>query len=155
MVSPRVMRTMAAPVLSHLDPDLMAMMDELRGRLAAAFRAPAGSFCFAVSGTGTSAMETAVANLVGDGTRVLSLVGGYFADRIAGMSERYGGAVTRLPYEWGSAVDPDAVRRALKDDARRRRHRRARRDVDGRAEPGGSRSPPSRASTARSRSSTR
>ena len=98
MVAPRVMRTMAAPVLSHLDPDLMAMMDELRGRLDAAFKAPAGSFSFAVSGTGTSAMETAVANLVGDGTRVLALVGGYFADRIAGMSERYGGAVTRLPY---------------------------------------------------------
>ena len=39
MVSPRVMRTMAAPVLSHLDPDLMAMMDELRGRLDAAFKA--------------------------------------------------------------------------------------------------------------------
>ncbi len=115
MVSPRVMRAMAAPVLSHLDPDLLAMMDELRGQLAAAFRAPAGSFCFAVSGTGTSAMETAVANLVGDGTRVLSVVGGYFADRIAGMSERYGGLVTRLPYEWGRAVDPDSVRRALKD----------------------------------------
>ena len=114
MVSPRVMRTMAAPVLSHLDPDLMAMMDELRGRLTAAFRAPEGSFSFAVSGTGTSAMETAVANLVGEGTRVLSIVGGYFADRLAGMSERYGGTVTRLSYEWGRAVDPDAVRRALK-----------------------------------------
>lgn len=113
LVSPRVMRTMAAPVLSHLDPDLMAMMDELRGRLQGVFRAPDGSFCFAASGTGTSAMETAVANLVGPGTRVLSLVGGYFADRIALMSERYGGAVTRLNYEWGRAVDPDAVRKAL------------------------------------------
>ena len=60
-----------------------------------------------MSGTGTSAMETAVANLVGDGTRVLALVGGYFADRIAGMSQRYGGMVTRLPYEWGRAVDPE------------------------------------------------
>jgi alanine-glyoxylate transaminase/serine-glyoxylate transaminase/serine-pyruvate transaminase len=68
-----------------------------------------------VSGTGTSAMETAVANLVGDGTRVLSIVGGYFADRLAGMSERYGGSVTRLAYEWGRAVDPDAVRRALRE----------------------------------------
>jgi len=115
MVSPRVMRTMAAPVLSHLDPDLMAMMDELRGRLTAAFRAPEGAFSFAVSGTGTSAMETAVANLVGEGTRVLSLVGGYFAERLAGMSERYGGAVTRLSYEWGRAVDPEAVGRALKE----------------------------------------
>jgi alanine-glyoxylate transaminase / serine-glyoxylate transaminase / serine-pyruvate transaminase len=59
-------------------------------------------------------METAVANLVGDGTRVLSIVGGYFADRIAGISQRYGGQVTRLEHEWGRAVDPDAVGRALK-----------------------------------------
>jgi alanine-glyoxylate transaminase/serine-glyoxylate transaminase/serine-pyruvate transaminase len=115
MVSPRVMRTMAAPVLSHLDPDLMAMMDELRGRLKETFRAPEGSFCLAVSGTGTSAMETAVANLVGDGTRVLSLVGGYFADRIAGMCQRYGGQVVRLEYEWGRSVDPDAVRMRLRE----------------------------------------
>jgi alanine-glyoxylate transaminase/serine-glyoxylate transaminase/serine-pyruvate transaminase len=107
------MRAMAAPVLSHLDGDLMAMMDDLRGRLAATFRAPEGSFCFASSGTGTSAMDTAVSNLVGPGTKVLSLVGGYFADRIAQMSQRYGGVVTRLDYEWGRAVDPDAVRRAL------------------------------------------
>jgi len=113
LVAPRVMRAMAAPVLSHLDPDLMAMMDELRERLAATFRAPAGSFCFAVSGTGTSAMETAVVNLVGEDTRVLSLVGGYFADRLAGMCERHGGSVTRLPSEWGRAIDPDSVRRAL------------------------------------------
>lgn len=115
MVSPRVMRTMAAPVLSHLDPDLMAMMDELRGRLKGTFRASEDSFCLAVSGTGTSAMETAVANLVGGGTRVLSLVGGYFADRIAGMCQRYGGQVARLEYEWGRSVDPDAVRARLRE----------------------------------------
>jgi alanine-glyoxylate transaminase/serine-glyoxylate transaminase/serine-pyruvate transaminase len=46
---------------------------------------------------------------------VLSLVGGYFADRMAGICQRYGGQVTRLDYEWGRAVDPDAVRRALND----------------------------------------
>lgn len=113
MVSPRVMRALAAPVLSHLDPDLLAIMDDLRARLLAVCKAPEGSFCFAVSGTGTSAMETAVANLVGPGTRVVSLVGGYFADRIAQMCERYGGQVTRLDHEWGRAVDPEAVRRAL------------------------------------------
>ncbi|MCX6552015.1 MAG: alanine--glyoxylate aminotransferase family protein [Acidobacteria bacterium] len=113
MVLPSVMAAMRTPVLSHLDSDLMDYMDELRRALAATFRAPAGSFCFAVSGTGTSAMETAVANLVGDNTRVLAIVGGYFADRIAGISQRYGGDVQRLEYGWGRAVDPAAVRQAL------------------------------------------
>ncbi len=117
MVPPRVMRALSTPVLSHLDPDLMSMMDDLRGQLGRTFRAPEGSFAFAVSGTGTSAMETAVANMVTGGTRVLSLVGGYFAERLVQMCQRYGGQVTRLDYEWGRACDPDAVRRALKAQA--------------------------------------
>ena len=83
MISPRVMRALAAPVLGHLDPDLMAMMDKTRDQLRALFRAPEGAFAFAVSGTGTSGLEAAVANLVQDGTRVLAVVTGYFGDRLA------------------------------------------------------------------------
>jgi alanine-glyoxylate transaminase/serine-glyoxylate transaminase/serine-pyruvate transaminase len=113
MISPRVMRALAAPVLGHLDPDLMAMMDETRAQLAALFRAPEGSFAFAVSGTGTSGLEATVANLVQDGTRVLAVVTGYFGDRLASVCERYGGAVTRLDVEWGRASDPQLVRDAL------------------------------------------
>jgi alanine-glyoxylate transaminase/serine-glyoxylate transaminase/serine-pyruvate transaminase len=113
MISPRVMRALAAPVLGHLDPDLMAMMDETRGQLGSLFRAPEGSFAFAVSGTGTSGLEAAVANLVQDGTRVLAVVTGYFGDRLASVCERYGGQVTRIDVEWGRACDPQAVRDAL------------------------------------------
>jgi alanine-glyoxylate transaminase / serine-glyoxylate transaminase / serine-pyruvate transaminase len=113
MISPRVMRALAAPVLGHLDPDLMAMMDETREQLRALFRAPEGSFVFAVSGTGTSGLEAVVANLVQDGTRVLAVVTGYFGDRLASVCERYGGRVTRLDVEWGRACDPQRVRDAL------------------------------------------
>jgi len=77
------------------------------------FRAPKGSFAFAVSGTGTSGMETVVANLVREGTRALVVVTGYFGDRLAQMCERYGASVKRLPVEWGRACDPDALGRAL------------------------------------------
>jgi alanine-glyoxylate transaminase/serine-glyoxylate transaminase/serine-pyruvate transaminase len=115
MISPRVMRAMSAPMLSHLDPQFLAIIDDTRGRLERAFQAPAGSFAFAASGTGTSAMETAVANMVQPGTRVLAIVTGYFGDRIAQMCERYGGEVRRLDGEWGRACDPERVRRALAD----------------------------------------
>jgi alanine-glyoxylate transaminase/serine-glyoxylate transaminase/serine-pyruvate transaminase len=113
MISPRVMRALGAPVLGHLDPDLMAMMDETRDQLRRLFRAPDGSFAFAVSGTGTSGLEATVANLVADGTRVLAVVTGYFGDRLAQVCQRYGGLVTRLDVEWGRAVDPQRVREAL------------------------------------------
>lgn len=115
-VSPRVMRAMAAPVLSHLDPDLMALLDDLRDRLARVFRAPEGSFSLAVSGTGTAGMEAAVANLVHEGTRAVVLVTGYFGDRLAQMCERHGATVRRVDVEWGRAADPEALRRVLRED---------------------------------------
>ena len=113
VMSPRVMKALAAPMLSHLDPQFVEIMDDVRVRLEHVFRAPQGSFAFAVSGTGTAAMETAIANMVVPGTRVLSVVTGYFADRLAQIATRYGGEVTRVEAEWGRAIDPDQVRRAL------------------------------------------
>jgi alanine-glyoxylate transaminase / serine-glyoxylate transaminase / serine-pyruvate transaminase len=113
LTSPRVMRAMATPTISHLDPAMVSLMDDMRGRLQRVFKAPDGSFAFAVSGTGTAGMEAVVANLVREGTRVLVIVNGYFGDRLAQMCGRYGAAVTRLDVEWGRACDPDALRRAL------------------------------------------
>ena len=113
-VSPRVMRAMAAPVLSHLDPDMLAILDDVRARLGRVFQAADGSFSFAVSGTGTAGMEAAVANLVREGTAVVVVVTGYFGERLVEMCSRYGGIVGRVDVEWGRAADPDALRRALK-----------------------------------------
>ena len=114
-VSPRVMRAMAAPVLSHLDPDMMAILDEVRARHRATFQSGDDALTLAVSGTGTSGMEAAVANLTSSGTRVLVVVTGYFGDRLAQMFQRYGARVDRLDVEWGRACDPARV-----DDALRR-----------------------------------
>src|SRR5262249_25089613 len=75
------------------------------------------SFAFAVSGTGTSGMETCVANLVQEGTRATVVVTGYFGERLVQMCERYGATVTRLDVEWGRACDPDALRRQLQSNA--------------------------------------
>ena len=114
LITPRIMRSMAAPVLSHLDPDLVTLLDDVRVRLGRVFKAPEGSLTIATSGTGTSGMEAMVANLVGDGTRVLVVVGGYFGERLAEICRRYGADVSRVEVEWGRAVDPQAVWAALR-----------------------------------------
>jgi alanine-glyoxylate transaminase/serine-glyoxylate transaminase/serine-pyruvate transaminase len=108
------MRAMAAPVLSHLDPQMLAILDDVRARLGRLFKAPEGSFSFAVSGTGTAGMEAAVAALVREGTKTLVVVNGYFGERLLDMCRRYGANVNRVDAEWGRAVDPDALRRALR-----------------------------------------
>jgi alanine-glyoxylate transaminase / serine-glyoxylate transaminase / serine-pyruvate transaminase len=113
-VSPRVMRAMVAPVLSHLDPDMLAMLDDVRARLGRLFLAPADAFSLAISGTGTAGMEAAVANLVREGSHVLVVISGYFGERLADMCLRYGALVNRVDVPWGRAADPDSVRRALR-----------------------------------------
>ena len=113
LTSPRVMRAMAAPTVGHLDPLMVAMLDDVRAKLTRLFRAPDGSFAFAVSGTGTSGMETAVANIVRQGTRATVVVTGYFGDRLAQMCERYGATVTRVNGEWGRAADPAMLEKSL------------------------------------------
>jgi alanine-glyoxylate transaminase/serine-glyoxylate transaminase/serine-pyruvate transaminase len=108
------MRAMAAPVLSHLDPDFVPMLDEVRASLQRVFRADRKAFTIAISGTGSAAMEAAVANAVADGSRGIVVATGYFGDRLAEMFQRYGSKVRRIDVEWGRAVDPERLRDELK-----------------------------------------
>ena len=95
----------------------MAILDEIRSRLAVVMRAGDGAVSFAISGTGTSGMEAGVANLTRPGTRAIAVVTGYFGDRLAQMLQRYGASVTRVEAEWGRACDPARLEAALKGGA--------------------------------------
>ena len=92
-VSPRVMRAMSAPVFSHLDAEMMTILDGIRASLATIFKSGPDSLALATSGTGTSGMEAAVANLTRPGATALVVVTGYFGERLVKMLERYGAAV--------------------------------------------------------------
>jgi alanine-glyoxylate transaminase/serine-glyoxylate transaminase/serine-pyruvate transaminase len=116
LIAPRVMRAMAAPVLSHLDPDFVPLLDDVRASLRRLFKADEQSLTIATSGTGTSAMEAAVANVVSEGTRAVVVVTGYFGDRLVQIMERYGATVRRIDVEWGRAVDPSLLRAELKKE---------------------------------------
>ena len=134
LVTARVMSALARPVLGHLDPVLLGVMDDLRARLARVCRAPEGSRVFAVSGTGTSAMETAIANLVEPGKKVLVVVTGYFGLRLADIAP----ALRRRGADGRVRVGPRdrSGRRRIRARGlpRRRRRHRPRRDVHRRAQ---------------------
>jgi alanine-glyoxylate transaminase/serine-glyoxylate transaminase/serine-pyruvate transaminase len=114
LIPPRVIRALGAPVLSHLDPDFVPIMDEVRGLLQRVFRADAKALTLATSGTGTSAMEAAVANAIAPGSRAVVVVTGYFGERLVQMFERYGATVRRVDVEWGRACDPQRLLDELK-----------------------------------------
>ena len=67
----------------------------------------------ALSGTGTSGMEAALANSVEPGDRVLVGVIGYFGERLCEIAKRVGGVVERIEGEWGKPLDPEDVRKAI------------------------------------------
>jgi alanine-glyoxylate transaminase/serine-glyoxylate transaminase/serine-pyruvate transaminase len=112
-VHPRVFQAMMAPILGHLDPDFLHIMDETKDLLRAVFRTQ-NEQTIAVSGTGSAGMEAAVGNLVEPGERVVVCICGFFGDRIAEMASRYGAEVTRVEAEWGRIIEPEAVEAALK-----------------------------------------
>ena len=114
LIAPRVMRAMSAPVLSHLDPDFIPLLDDVQTSLRRVFRADERSLTLATSGTGTSAMEAAAANAVGSGSRSVVIVTGYFGDRLAEIFERCGSQVSRIEIEWGRACDPQLLRDHLR-----------------------------------------
>jgi alanine-glyoxylate transaminase/serine-glyoxylate transaminase/serine-pyruvate transaminase len=111
-VHPRVLRAMATPLLGHLDPAFVEIMDEVQELLRYVFRTD-NEWTLPVSGTGSAAMETAVGNLVEPGDGVLLRTKAYWGDRMAEMAERAGGEVVSLPTEWNEPVDLADVERAF------------------------------------------
>ena len=110
---PRVLRAMTAPLLGHLDPEFLRIMDSCRVMLREVMRT-ANDVTLATPGTGTSGMEAAVMNLVEPGDRVVAGVCGYFGERVALMAERAGGVVTRVQSPWGSPTDTAGIEAAVK-----------------------------------------
>ncbi|MDX1601153.1 MAG: aminotransferase class V-fold PLP-dependent enzyme, partial [Anaerolineales bacterium] len=109
---PRVLRAMATPLVGHLDPGFVEIMEDVKSLLRFVFQTE-NELTFAVSGTGTSAMETALCNLIEDGDHVLACISGYFGERLAQMAERYGADVSRLERPWGEPVGVEPVRESL------------------------------------------
>jgi alanine-glyoxylate transaminase/serine-glyoxylate transaminase/serine-pyruvate transaminase len=110
---PRVLRAMTAPILGHLDPEFLRIMDECHDMLRQVM-GTTNQVTMATPGTGTSGMEAAVMNLIQPGDRAVIGICGYFGERIALMAERAGAEVTRVNAAWGSPVDPQAVREAVR-----------------------------------------
>jgi alanine-glyoxylate transaminase / serine-glyoxylate transaminase / serine-pyruvate transaminase len=110
-VTPSVLAALSKPTLGHLDPVVLAAMDETAGMLRALYRT-SNEWTLATSGTGTSGMEACLANLIRTGDRVLVCVHGYFGQRLADIARRCGGQVTLVEGEWGRPIEPEQVRAA-------------------------------------------
>lgn len=115
MVPPRVLRAMAHPLVGHLDPQFIQLMDEVQALLRFVFQTE-NPLTIPLSGTGSAGMEAALCNFVEPGDSVLIGVSGYFGERLCDMAKRYGATVRRLERPWGDVFDPREIDEALKQE---------------------------------------
>lgn len=112
-VAPRVLAAMGFPLLGHLDPEFVALMDETQNLLRYVFRTE-NRLTMAVSGTGSAGMEAVVVNLIEPGDRMLVCVNGVFGGRMVDVAQRAGAEVTAIERPYGEVFDPQEVRDAVR-----------------------------------------
>src|ERR1700688_2831234 len=105
---PEVISAFTRPLLGHLDPEFLEVLDETCERLRAVYRTT-NSLTLPVSGTGSAGMEAAFVNLVGEGDVVVIGVNGLFGERMCEVASRLGAEVVRVDAPWGEPLDPNGL----------------------------------------------
>lgn len=111
-VPPRVLRAMATPLIGHLDPQFLEIMNAVSAMLRTLFRTD-NELTFAVSATGSAGMEACLVNLLEPGDRAVVCVNGVFGGRMRDIIERCGAEPIVVEAPWGRAIEPHQIRDAL------------------------------------------
>lgn len=108
MVHPRVYQALSKPIVGHLDPFFIQVMQDVQELLKRVFGTRDASV-LVISGTGSAGMEAAVANFVEPGTKFAVFANGYFSDRLTEMAKRQGANVVRLEKAWGETYNDSEI----------------------------------------------
>jgi alanine-glyoxylate transaminase/serine-glyoxylate transaminase/serine-pyruvate transaminase len=108
---PEATAALSRPILGHLDPEFMRILDETCEMLRRVW-GTSNALTLPVSGTGSAGMEVAFVNTVGPGDVVVVGVNGLFGERMCDAAARCGAEVVRVDAPWGSPIDPEALTRA-------------------------------------------
>ena len=107
-----ILDALAQPTVGHLDPFYLRTMDGLQSMLRQVFNTK-NQLTFAVSGTGSAGMETAVVNLVEPGDSVLICINGVFGSRMADVALRAGAVVNTITKPWGQVFTTTELKDAI------------------------------------------
>jgi alanine-glyoxylate transaminase/serine-glyoxylate transaminase/serine-pyruvate transaminase len=105
---PEVIEALTRPVLGHLDPDFLVVLDEIAERLRAVFQTK-NTLTLPISGTGSAGMEACFVNLLELGDTAIIGVNGVFGERMCEVARRCGAEVVRVDAPWGRAIDPQRL----------------------------------------------
>jgi alanine-glyoxylate transaminase/serine-glyoxylate transaminase/serine-pyruvate transaminase len=107
-----VLEAMRRPLLGHLDPEFVALLDRVNEGLRTIFETR-NPMTLPLSATGSAGMEAAIGNLLERGDRIVIGVNGVFGGRMAEVARRAGAEVTTVEAEWGQPLDPQAMSEAI------------------------------------------
>jgi len=113
MVHPRVYRALSTPIIGHLDPEFLQIMDDIQQLLRFVFQTK-NQFTIAISATGSAGMESAFVNVVEPGDRVIIGVNGVFGNRMSDIVERCGATPIQIKKPWGKSIDLQEIEDRLK-----------------------------------------
>lgn len=105
---PEAVEALGHPMLGHLDPEFVTLLDETCDRLRTVFRT-GNALTLPISGTGSAGMEAMLVNVVHDGDVVVVGVNGVFGQRLCEVARRCGAEVVAVEFEWGTPVDPQRL----------------------------------------------
>ena len=105
---------MSDPMINHRGPEFFDLITDCTEKLKQVFMT--GKDVFILTSSGTGALEASIVNTLSPGDKVLAASAGSFGDRYADALDAYGADVQRLTFEWGEAVDPEAIRQGLQAD---------------------------------------
>ena len=116
---PEATSAFTRPLLGHMDPEFLAVMDETMARLRTVFRT-SNALTLPVSGTGSAGMEACFVNLLEPGDTAIIGANGVFGDRMCEVARRCGAEVVRIDEPWGKPLDPQRLldAQAQRPDAR-------------------------------------
>ena len=114
MLPPEVLLKMAEPIMHHREPEFEKVFAEIREGLKYLFQTKNEVLIFTSSGTG--AMEGAVSNLLSRGDKALVIRGGKFGERWGEICKAYGIEAIPIDVDWGKAVDPKRIQKALESN---------------------------------------
>ncbi|MEP4102346.1 alanine--glyoxylate aminotransferase family protein, partial [Paraglaciecola sp.] len=111
-VYPQVLHALARPTIGHLDPEFVALMDEVKALLQYAFQTK-NELTMPISAPGSAGMEAVFVNLVEPGDKVIVCQNGVFGGRMQQNVERCGGVAITVQDEWGMQTSLDKLKDAL------------------------------------------
>jgi aspartate aminotransferase-like enzyme len=111
---PEVLKALAWQMVNHRGPEFHKLLTDVTEDMKKVYQTK--NDVLLLTGSGTGGLESAVVNMFSPGDKALMVSIGVFGDRFGTIAKTFGVDVVNMKVEWGKAADPDALKKAIKDN---------------------------------------